>query len=60
MTRKDDRQLLKAAYEAWDAQDWAVAGERLGGGIPERRGGRSLPASRDGDHTASGSVLTYA
>ncbi|MGR6317852.1 tetratricopeptide repeat protein [Micromonospora soli] len=29
MTRADDRELLKAAYEAWDAEDWAVAGERL-------------------------------
>ncbi|MEU8298260.1 hypothetical protein AB0C04_13380 [Micromonospora sp. NPDC048909] len=29
MTRKDDRELLKAAYEAWDAEDWALAGERL-------------------------------
>jgi hypothetical protein len=29
MTREDDRKLLKAAYEAWDAEDWAVAGERL-------------------------------
>ncbi|MER7889606.1 hypothetical protein ABTX15_07290 [Micromonospora sp. NPDC094482] len=29
MTRKDDRELLKAAYEAWDAEEWALAGERL-------------------------------
>ncbi|MFI6266013.1 tol-pal system YbgF family protein [Micromonospora sp. NPDC051006] len=29
MSRKDDRELLKAAYEAWDAEDWALAGERL-------------------------------
>ncbi|MFE9690486.1 tol-pal system YbgF family protein [Micromonospora sp. NPDC005806] len=29
MTREEDRALLKAAYEAWDAEDWAVAGERL-------------------------------
>jgi tetratricopeptide (TPR) repeat protein len=29
MTREGDRELLKTAYEAWDAKDWAVAGERL-------------------------------
>ncbi|MCW3842120.1 tetratricopeptide repeat protein [Micromonospora yasonensis] len=29
MTGEGDRELLKAAYEAWDAQHWAVAGEQL-------------------------------
>ncbi|MFE9653555.1 hypothetical protein [Micromonospora sp. NPDC006431] len=74
MTREDDRELLKAAHEAWDLEDWAVAG---GAGAPEpdgigaglrhpgrwtcaHQGGKALPASRVGDHTASGSVGTYA
>ncbi|SCL21429.1 hypothetical protein GA0070624_2315 [Micromonospora rhizosphaerae] len=29
MTRADDRELLKRAYQAWDAEDWPVAGELL-------------------------------
>lgn len=29
MTRADDRELLKTAYEAWEAENWAVAGELL-------------------------------
>ncbi|MGN9808487.1 hypothetical protein ACTMSW_03910 [Micromonospora sp. BQ11] len=29
MTREDDRELLKTAYEAWEAENWPVAGELL-------------------------------
>ncbi|MFE9205853.1 hypothetical protein [Micromonospora sp. NPDC007230] len=67
MTREDDRELLKAAYEAWDLEDWAPELDGIGAGLsrPGRwtcphQGGRALPASRVGDHTASGSVGTYA
>jgi hypothetical protein len=31
MTREDDRALLTTAYEAWEAEDWPVAGELLEG-----------------------------
>ncbi|SBT37774.1 tetratricopeptide repeat protein [Micromonospora narathiwatensis] len=40
MTRAEDRELLKAAYQAWDAEDWAVAGEsleRLARRLPDHR-----------------------
>ncbi|RZU73992.1 hypothetical protein EV384_2428 [Micromonospora kangleipakensis] len=29
MTRADDRELFKTAYEAWEAKNWVVAGESL-------------------------------
>ncbi|TNH29993.1 tetratricopeptide repeat protein [Micromonospora orduensis] len=29
MTREEDRELLKAAYEAWESEDWLQAGELL-------------------------------
>ena len=29
MSRADDRELLKTAYEAWEAEDWPVAAELL-------------------------------
>ncbi|MEU8088074.1 hypothetical protein AB0B57_31245 [Micromonospora sp. NPDC049101] len=29
MTREEDRELLKAAYEAWESENWSLAGELL-------------------------------